>query len=286
MSATTVEQEEAKRLSCMEIWGGNEAVDSALSVPGIDAWVFSEPYGKEASGGDIHYASMCGHGAISRFTIADVAGHGQVVGEVATDLRKLMRKHINRLDQSRFARSINGEFAKLSQEGTFATALLTTYFAPTDHLLVCNAGHPPPLWYRASQGKWQPLKEDDPANIERLSNLPLGIIEPTEYCQFAVKLELNDLVLLYTDSLIEAINSRQEQLGEEGLIEIAKTIDTNNPHDFGKRLLESLAAYRDNQPADDDVTFILLHHNAVNPPEQSFGEKLVIIGKMLGLVKV
>lgn len=36
-----------------------------------------------------------------------------------------------------------------------------------------------------------------------MANLPLGIIEPTPYAQFAVPLQPDDLVVLYTDALIE-----------------------------------------------------------------------------------
>ena len=167
------------RVSCMEIWGGNEAVDKTVTVPGIDAWVYSRPYAGQERGGDIHYVSMCGAGAISRFSIADVSGHGDMVGEVAGHLRALMRKHINNLDQTRFVQALNREFSALAADGTFATALLTTYFAPTDHLITCNAGHPTPLLYRVREGRWHFLKHDMPDHVDRLANLPLGVIDPT-----------------------------------------------------------------------------------------------------------
>ena len=35
---------------------------------------------------------------------------------------------------------MNSEFGKLSEDGTFATAILATYFSPKDHLVVVNAG--------------------------------------------------------------------------------------------------------------------------------------------------
>ncbi|MCP4589165.1 MAG: hypothetical protein GY842_00335, partial [bacterium] len=50
------------QLPCMEIWGGNQAIEDAVSVPGIDAWVYSRPVGGQSSGGDIHYVSTCGGG--------------------------------------------------------------------------------------------------------------------------------------------------------------------------------------------------------------------------------
>jgi hypothetical protein len=67
-------------LQCMEIWGGNRAAREWVSVTGIDAYVFSLPYGGQSSGGDIHYVSLCGGGKIARFAVADVSGHGDAVG--------------------------------------------------------------------------------------------------------------------------------------------------------------------------------------------------------------
>jgi len=76
--------------------------------PGLDAWVECRPHQSDA-GGDIHYFSMCGSGRVTRLAIADVMGHGEEASELAVWLRGLMRKHINLLDQRRFAHQINQE---------------------------------------------------------------------------------------------------------------------------------------------------------------------------------
>ena len=274
------------RLECMEIWGGNEAIDDAIAVSGLDAWVISQPHAGDPSGGDIHFVSTCGSGRIARFMIADVAGHGKSASEVADKLRRLMRKHINRLNQTRFVRDLNREFLWAYQSETFATALLTSYFASTDHLIICNAGHPVPLWYRSQLGTWYRLEHTMADRVKRIFNLPLGIIEPTSYYQFAVRLERNDLVLIYSDAVIEARNGEGRPLGDDGLLEVVGRIDPARPERFCPELLDALSTYRNHGPAEDDVTVALLHHNAGNPPRQSIREMVRVMGKMFGLVKV
>ncbi len=277
----------ADRLECMEIWGGNQAADRAIAVSGMDAWVLSEPYGGDAAGGgDIHFVSTCGHGRIARFLLADVAGHGRLVNDVAIQLLRLMRKHMNRLDQTRFIRELNREFSELADKGMFATALMASYYAPTEHLVVCNAGHPRPFWYRSRLGTWHRLEHAVAGPIEGLANLPLGIIESTDYDQFAVRLEPGDLVLLYSDAAIEARNSRGELLGEDGLLERLRHLDPTPPERFHYAVLQDLSNYRGHEPADDDLTVVLLHHNAGQPPRQSFSQMVKVMGKMAGLVKV
>jgi sigma-B regulation protein RsbU (phosphoserine phosphatase) len=275
----------ARRLECMEIWGGNQAADSAVAVSGIDAWVMSEPVGGVTSGGDIHFVSTCGGGKIARFAVADVAGHGLSASNVAVKLRRLMRKHINRLDQTQFARDLNREFAPFSQEGTFATALLASYFAPTDHLIVCNAGHPPPLWYRSSVETWQQLEHTIPDRLAEAVNLPLGIIDPTDYYQFAVRLQKGDLVLIYSDGLVEARDRNGKLLDNQGFLNLVRRVDTAYPEAVCRSVLDVVSAYREDVPAQDDLTLVVLHHNGGRPPRQSMGQMVRTMGKMFGLVK-
>lgn len=280
----TVKDDHALR--CMEIWGGNQAFDNAVSVHGIDAWIHSRPYHGDQSGGDIHYISTCGHGHIARFSVADVSGHGASVGEVSGQLRSLMRRYINMLDQSRFARALNKKFSALADAGVFATALLTSYYAPTDELFVCNAGHPPPLWYRADVDRWQYLTYDLKDGGGVVSNLPLGIIEPTVYQQFGVVLGKNDLVVLYTDAMIEAANPQGALLGPEGFLDLVSKIKTDSPDQVSANILASIDDFTGGADADDDVTLIVLHHNAADPPRIGVGEYLTVLGKVFGLVKV
>ena len=276
-------------MQCMEIWGGNNAMDNTVSVPGIDAHVFTEPYGGDGHGGDIHYLSMCAAGNISRFVLADVSGHGDAVSDLAAALRRLMRKHINTVDQSRFAESLNEEFGRLADKGRFATAVLATYYAPTDHLIVCNAGHPPPLLYRASGGAWSTLVPES-AGIEcdarrvGVRNLPLGVVEPSGFSQFAVRLERGDAVVLYSDAPMEAKSPAGEQLGIGGLTGILGGLDPSDPRALSDGVIARVRAHRGGGEADDDQTLIVLHHNAADPPPHSIGERVRVLGRMLGIV--
>lgn len=281
-------QRAGHQMACMEIWGGSSHVDDGISVPGIDAHVMSRPFEGDAEGGDIHYVSTCGVGNISRFIVADVAGHGSAVSSLSRELRRLMRKHINTLDQTRFVRALNEQFLQLANQGVFATALAATYFAPTHQLLTCNAGHPRPLWRRASEGRWSALDYDSPevSSSPGDGNLPIGIIEPTEYAQFAIELAPGDSVLIYSDSLIEARDEAGHQIGEKGLLELAAKLDADEPQRFLSDLLGSLQERAGASSLGDDVTALLLRHTGHEPPRQSVGERLRVMAKMIGIAPV
>lgn len=281
---------EGEHLECMDIWGGTEAVDRVFSVSGLDVHIVSTPYRGEKNGGDIYYVSMCGSGRIARLALADVSGHGERVAATSGQLRKLMRKYINTPNSESFARTLNKSFLSGSDESTFATALLATYWAPTDHLILVNAGHPPPLLYREGEGRWSFLSSDLPeAQSTRSSdvgirNLPLGVIEPTGYDQIAVGLKRGDLVVLYTDALPEAANAAGTQLGLGGLLGLCETVEAREPKDLAGALLGAVDSYRGGRAADDDQTVLVLHHNGEDPPPMSIGGVAHMLGRMIGVL--
>ena len=225
---------------------------------------------------------------ITRFVLADVAGHGSVVAESAATLRDLMRRYINTADQRKFARALNKKFA--SDAGRFATAILVTYFAPTDHAVICNAGHPRPLHRSVRTGEWRFLDGACDGALASASagkfgatNLPLGVIHPTGYEQFAVRLEQGDLLALYSDAFLEAPGADGKPWGEDGLLRVMNAIDASDPSRLRTNALAEIARRTGALALDDDATMVVLHHNASDPPSQSLKERIAVLGKVLGL---
>ena len=254
-------------MQCMEVWGGNQLADSGVVMAGLDAWVYSKPFGGADGGGDVYYVSSCATGRITRLLVADVSGHGSSVAQIAGTLRSLMRKHVNQIDQSRFVKSMNEQFTALSSAGMFATALVTTFFSPTNQLSLCNAGHPPPLLYRAATKSWEFLehKSRDDDDNEAAGNIPLGVIDLADYDQFDVKLKVGDLVLCYTDSLIEARDTKGEMLGQEGLLALVRSIEITDPTQLTAQLLTAVEKRCGQQVCEDDVTVLLFRPNGLAP---------------------
>ena len=216
-------------MKCMEVCGGSQLTARGIVIGGLDAWVYSKPHGQAPRGGDVYYASSCAAGRITRLLLADVSGHGTSVAAVAADLRTLMRRFVNRWDQAEFVRLLNEQFSALSKKGTFATAIVSTFFAPSRRLILCNAGHPRPILYRAQQQEWSLLEHEDAPRLPGPSNLPLGLFSITEYEHFDVELEPGDCLVMYTDALIESSDADGEKLGEEGVLRILKLLGDVKP---------------------------------------------------------
>ncbi|HVT87786.1 MAG TPA: PP2C family protein-serine/threonine phosphatase [Tepidisphaeraceae bacterium] len=244
-----------QHMQCMEIWGGNQPFDNSVVMSGLDAWVYSKPYNDSEGGGDVYYVSACATGRIARLLLADVSGHGNVVAQTARGLRRLMQRYVNFIDQTAFVREMNRQFAEMSGAGVFATAVVSTFFAPTNELTLCIAGHPLPMIYRAKEKHWSLWNEGDSGNI------PLGIDDISEWSQVSARLSVGDLVLCYTDSLIESRGPDGEFLGTAGLLKIVQGLDISDEKQIIPNLLKAVGAQAEGNLAADDVTVLLFRPN-------------------------
>src|SRR5450755_4260914 len=270
-----VSSQPEQHMQCMEVWGGSQLTSAGVEMGGLNVWVFSKPYGEAQRGGDVYYASSCATGRISRLLLADVSGHGTSVAATAADLRTLMRRFVNRLDQAEFVRLLNQQFIALSQSATFATAVVTTFFAPTRRLTVCNAGHPRPFLYRAAHRQWDFIgQEDDGSNKKsKPQNIPLGLLALAEYEHVDVELEPGDCLLSYTDALVESSDADGEMLGESGLLRIMRLLGDVEPQKLIETLLKEIAERYPENLAADDVTVMVLRASG-EQPRHPFKDKL------------
>jgi phosphoserine phosphatase RsbU/P len=271
-------------LQCMEIWGGIEPVERAVSTPGLDLWVYSQPFEGDAQGGDVYYVTLCGGGIITRIVVADVSGHGSSVAEFSLSLRSLVRQNINQKSQKRLVERLNRQFTEMAGLRRFATALVVTYLASTNRLSICNAGHPRPLFFNEATGTWSLLAPRN-GGPDDGGNLPFGLDEETRYQLFELTLARGDRVVFYTDALIEAADAAGKLLGEAGLLDAAGRLDAaeKSPGEIGAGLLRQVDRHRGCAQAGDDVTLIVLHHRATGPRRLSVGQKVDVYAKVFGL---
>lgn len=264
-------------MACMEVWGGNRTVDTGVDMPGLEAWVYSRPYQAITNtdgGGDLHYLTSCATGRVIRMLLADVSGHGAPVARVAESLRRLVRKHSNYISQDALMQAVNREFAAIAAEASdvsamFATAVVATYFTPTDEITLSIAGHPRPMLRNHSRS-WSRI-DADPSELSSVggpANLPLGILEDSVFVPVTIRLGEQDMLLLYSDSLIEAAGADGRQLGEAGLAAVLNNCRASSPQALVPELLANIASLTgraSDHAFDDDVTILVLRRNQRKP---------------------
>lgn len=247
-------------LGCNEVWGRNREVARTVALSGLVAWVYSSPL-RTHSGGDLHYLSVRDYGVfsrvLSRVLLADVMGHGESVSHVATDLHAMMHKHINTWDQSELMRELNRSFHGGVPGFNYATLVILGYNSTNRQLVITDAGHPPPLWYRAAAREWSWLEDDHTSSGDNPEDLPVGMIPGTDYRQSVISFTLSDKIILYTDGITDAENSSGEPLGRDRLQEWARLLPGNTPDETGRALLDRLRTFRSGPPTDDESLVVL-----------------------------
>jgi serine phosphatase RsbU (regulator of sigma subunit) len=242
----------------MEILNGNRSIEQDVRSAGLEAWVFSQPYQGNLQGGDLHYLSLCIGGVVTRVVLADVAGHGEQVANTSKVLLRLMRRFMNTKKQDRLVAEINRHFTDLEPKDGFATAVVATYLSHKSTLLLTNAGHPRPLMYRQSVGRWEFL---DLPTTETGSgeNFPFGLDTATRYEHFVLKVAPGDWLLLYSDAYTESRNAADQLLGEAGLLDFVEQIPRmTTASNFGRELNRKVSGASQRWLADDDTTLIAI----------------------------
>lgn len=255
--------DESQRMQCMEVWGGNVRVERHFQMPGLDVWISCQPEGQAHAGGDVYYLSSCASGRITRILLADVSGHGELVAGTAVGLRDLMRKNVNVISQRRFVAAMNQQFSAASAAGSFATAVVSSFFAPTRSLSLCNAGHPNPLLFRAARREWTLLDVTAAPqdSAESVTDLPLGVIDQVGYQELEFHLDKGDRVLCYTDAFSEAQGTDGELLGVQGVLKIVASIRDSGEQAFLSSLVKTIRALHPDNSSRDDATLVLFCAN-------------------------
>lgn len=140
-------------------------------------------------------------------------------------------------------------FSELSSQGMFLTMFYTLYNPLQRALLYSSAGHNPPLFFEAKSSKVVLLKS---------KGIIIGGRAKLSYSLQTRKLESGDIVIFYTDGLVEARNQDGEQFGVKRLGQVVaeyRHCDVSTLIDcLSMRVLQFIGK----QEQSDDMTFVVL----------------------------
>ena len=101
--------------------------------------------------------------------------------------------------------------------------------------------------------------------------------------QFAIRLEPSDIVVMYTDALMEASDASGRQLGERGLLDMAALLSAVERAEVARTLHDRVLLHARAGPLDDDATLMALHHTAENPARLTLTGHAAKLIRLLGV---
>jgi GAF domain-containing protein len=114
----------------------------------------------------------------------------------------------------------------------------------------------------ANGGQLAPLRRSLSGHMEYLEppgpTLPLGIMSDTPYATLEVALDPGDLLVFYTDGIVEAKNAQQQLFGFDRLEALVREHGHLPPGELIDRLLGELGQFMDSMPQHDDMTVVAM----------------------------
>lgn len=178
--------------------------------------------------------------------LGDVSGKGIAASMLMTHLRAMFQSLIP------LGLSISHLMAKSSRllcESTSSTHYATLLIVKADKygsIEICNAGHCFPLYVSNSGIK----------KIES-NGMPIGIFCDSEYGLTSLRLDKDEMLVLYSDGLTEATN-KEDMFGTERLELFANENKNLSPKYFIDKLLIELKNYLGDMPRSDDLTLMVI----------------------------
>jgi serine phosphatase RsbU (regulator of sigma subunit) len=191
--------------------------------------------------------------------IADVSGKGTSAAFYMAELKGVVQSlaRIYPNSPKDFLCKANETIARGLEKASFISALYGIIDAERSLLHLSNAGHCPAI-----------VIQGDEAKLIKMKGLALGLDKGALFsqhiCETHIELKVGDVVVLYTDGVIEAVDKHEEQFGYERLMEVARRSRQKNASEIKNDIFNAVNFFTDNGGAvRDDLTIVVLKRCAV-----------------------
>jgi serine phosphatase RsbU (regulator of sigma subunit) len=187
------------------------------------------------------------------FIVADAAGKGVSAALFMAVTRTLFRAMAHsRATVASVVSRMNVELARDNERQFFVTAVVGRLDLRSGELIYASAGHLPPL--RASAAGLAAALDAAEGGIA------LGILDDAVYDEGRMTLEADDVLLLFTDGVTEAINGTGELFSDARLLARFGDSAALPATEMVKSLVDGVNAFAAGVPQEDDITILVLRY--------------------------
>jgi serine phosphatase RsbU (regulator of sigma subunit) len=223
------------------------------ACPNVFGWQFCAMYqaAKQVGGDFYDFFYLPNEPYMLGIVIADVADKGVPAALVMALSRTIIRSASMRSGRSPRESLLRANELMLndSRSNMFLSAFYAKLDTETGWMTYCNAGHNPPLWYRAELKEFQYLTTP---------GIVLGIFEDISLGEQTISLTTDDIVVFYTDGVNEAMNSRGEEFGMERFKQVVANHAYQTASEIEEAVVEAIREFTTNTPQSDDFTMVVV----------------------------
>jgi sigma-B regulation protein RsbU (phosphoserine phosphatase) len=215
------------------------------AITGVDVSAINLP--SREVGGDLYDIIQLDEHRIA-FVIADVAGKSVPAALLVSTLHASLHASISSFDSlPQLCKRLNEIIFKDSLAECYITCFICIVDLKERQLISVNAGHNVCFLLRG-------------ANILRLEEggLPFGMFENADYNQQCTSIETHDLMILYTDGVVEAMDKNRQLYSEERFLGQLMENLTRSPKEIETAVYDDVRKFIGTMEPSDDFTLMVI----------------------------
>ena len=186
--------------------------------------------------------------------IADVSGKGVPASLIMAICRSVLRAEAaGNPSPADVLRKVNRQLYPDIKEDMFISMAYLILDHERDGVTLARGGHDAPLLYQRQLQNVTPIKS--PGMVLGIDS---GNVFDRLTTDFAVTLERDDCLVLYTDGVTEALNTEGDEFGLERTIEAVRASATDGAQAIVKRVIDDVRNFTGSNPQNDDITLIAI----------------------------
>jgi sigma-B regulation protein RsbU (phosphoserine phosphatase) len=219
----------------------------------LDDFEVSGDYAPLAQVGGDFYDTFAVGGNRAAFVLGDVSGNGLPAALLMGVLHGAVRSSgwtTSPLDHQAATSEMNRLLCERSATSRFATMFWSYFDYRSQHLKYINAGHCPPLLVKTAKRN---------TVLHLCSGGPvLGFLADAEFQQGSARLDAGDVLILYSDGIVEATNAVDEEFGEDRVAAIVRAHSVDTAENIRNRILAAVDAFTGAMAPQDDRTLVVI----------------------------
>jgi len=186
--------------------------------------------------------------------IADVSGKGVPASLIMAICRSVLRAEAARNPSpADVLRKVNRQLYPDIKEDMFISMAYLILDHHRDSITLARAGHDAPLLYKQQSQTVTPVKS--PGMVVGIDS---GNVFDRLTVDFAISLERDDCLVLYTDGVTETLNAEEDEFGLDRVIQAVRARANDGAQAIVKKIIQDVRDFTGSLPQNDDITLIAI----------------------------
>ncbi len=183
------------------------------------------------------------------FCLGDISGKGIPAALLMANLQASLRgQTLMNIPCKECVRFTNNLLFNSTDSNKYATLFYGVLNSSQNKITFCNAGHN------------EPILIDNRGNVTRLKEggIVVGILPEVTFEEKTIDFPPDSILVVYSDGITEAMDSEEQEFGEDRLIDLIKTNKSLSASDLIKLIIKTVNTHAGNAEQMDDMTLVII----------------------------